>query len=104
MKIIVCHSALTNGTAGFLISPMTCSETAVPIRIGSIPLYFPDRLFGEDRRWQQSGARLSTIHNLVYCITMLPLVSTIRGYNNLDYHLSVISDSFYSFQKLIFSL
>ena len=38
----VCHSALTNGTAGMLIFLITCSETAVPIRIGSISLYFPD--------------------------------------------------------------
>ena len=58
MKIIGCHSALTNGTAGLLISLMTVSETAVPIRIGSISLYFPDCLFGEDRRRQQSSARL----------------------------------------------
>ena len=43
------HSTLTNGTAGLLISLITCSETAVPIRIGSISLYFPDCMFGEDR-------------------------------------------------------
>ena len=49
MKLIVCHSALINGTAGLLISLITCSETAVPIRTGSISLYFPDCLFGEDR-------------------------------------------------------
>ena len=48
-EIIVRHSTLTNGTAGLLISLITCSETAVPIRIGSISLYFPDRMFGEDR-------------------------------------------------------
>ena len=48
-KIIVRHSALTNGTAGLLISLITCSETAVPIRIGSISLYLPDCMFGEDR-------------------------------------------------------
>ena len=48
-KIIVRHSALTNGIVGLLISLITCSETAVPIRIGSISLYFPDCMFGEDR-------------------------------------------------------
>ena len=48
-EIIVRHSTLTNGTAGLLISLITCSETAVPIRIGSISLYFPDCMFGEDR-------------------------------------------------------
>ena len=47
--IIVRHNTLTNGTAGLLISLITCSETAVPIRIGSISLYFPDCMFGEDR-------------------------------------------------------
>ena len=41
-EIIVRHSTLTNGTADLLISLITCSETAVPIRIGSISLYFPD--------------------------------------------------------------
>ena len=41
-EIIVRHSTLTNGTAGLLISLITCLETAVPIRIGSISLYFPD--------------------------------------------------------------
>ena len=51
-KIIVRHSTLTNGTAGLLISLITCSETAVPIRIGSISLYFPDCMFGEDRSLQ----------------------------------------------------
>ena len=34
-EIIVRHSTLTNGTAGLLISLITCSETTVPIRIGS---------------------------------------------------------------------
>ena len=48
-KIIVRHSALTNGTAGLLISLITCSETTVPIRIGSISLYFPVCMLGEDR-------------------------------------------------------
>ena len=48
-KIIVRHSALTNGTAGLLISLITCLETAVPIRIWSISLYFPDCMFGKDR-------------------------------------------------------
>ena len=38
----VLHSTLTNGTADLIISLMTYSETAVPIRIGSILLYFPD--------------------------------------------------------------
>ena len=52
------HSALTNGTAGLLISLITCSEIAVPIRIGSISLYFPDCMFGEDRSGLQSGVRL----------------------------------------------
>ena len=52
MKTVVLHSALINGTAGLTISLMTCSETALPIRIGSISL------FGEDRRRKQSGARL----------------------------------------------
>ena len=34
MKIFVGHSALTNRTAGLLVSLMTCQETAaVPIRI-----------------------------------------------------------------------
>ena len=46
-EIIICQSTFTNGTAGLLISLMTCSEMAVPIRIGSISLYFPDCLFGE---------------------------------------------------------
>ena len=59
MKTIVRHSTLTNGTAVLIISLMTCSETAVPIRIGSILWYFPDCLFGEDRRQKQSGARLA---------------------------------------------
>ena len=49
-EIISRHSTLTNGTGGLIISLMACSETAVPIRIGSISLYFPDCLFGEDRR------------------------------------------------------
>ena len=48
-EIIIRHSTLTNGIAGLLISLITCSETAVPIRIGSISLYFPDCMFGEDR-------------------------------------------------------
>ena len=64
MQIIICHSALTNGTVGLLISLITCSETAVPIRIGSVSLYFPDVLFGEDRRRQQSSARLLHVHGL----------------------------------------
>ena len=63
MKIIVCHSALTNGTAGLLISLITCSETAVPTRIGSFSLYFPDCMFGEDRSRLQSGARLVKCKN-----------------------------------------
>ena len=58
-KIIVRHSALTNGTAGLLISVITCSETAVPIRIGSISLYIKDCMFGEDGAGLQSGARLT---------------------------------------------
>ena len=59
-KKIVRHSALTNGTAGLLISLITCQETAVPIRIWSISLYFPDCMFGEDR------SRLA-----VWCETMV---------------------------------
>ena len=58
MKTIVRHSALTNSTAVLIISLMTCSETALPIKIWSISLYFPDCLFGEDRRRKQSGAKL----------------------------------------------
>ena len=54
-EIIVRHSTLTNGTAGLLISLITCSETAVPIRIGSISLYFPDCMFGEDRNRLTGG-------------------------------------------------
>ena len=62
-EIIVRHSTLTNGTAGLFISLITCSETAVPIRIGSISLYFPDCMFGEDSQgrsqpWLSGGARL----------------------------------------------
>ena len=56
-KIIVRHSPLTNDTAGLLISLITCSETAVHIRIGSISLYFPDCMFGEDRSRQYSVVR-----------------------------------------------
>ena len=48
-EIIARHSTLINGTAGLLISLIMCSETSVPIRIGSISLYFPDCMFGEDR-------------------------------------------------------
>ena len=54
-----------NGTAGLLISLITCPEMAVPIRIGSISLYFPDCMFGEDRRGLQSGARLIQITFIV---------------------------------------
>ena len=38
-----------SGTAGLLISLIKCSETSVPIRIGSFSLYFPGCMFGEDR-------------------------------------------------------
>ena len=60
MKIINRHSTLTSGTAGLIISLMTYSETAVPIKIGSISLYSQDCLFGEarTRRRKQSGSRL----------------------------------------------
>ena len=41
MKTIVCHSALTSGTAGLLFSLIMWSETCVPIGIGSISFLFP---------------------------------------------------------------
>ena len=47
-EIIIRHSTLTNGTAGLIISLWRVQKTAVPIRIRSILLYFPDCLFGED--------------------------------------------------------
>ena len=79
-KIIVRHSALTNGTAGLLISLITCSETALPIRLGSISLYFPDCMFGEDRNRLQSGARL--VHRV-----LRPLTRQIKGKDtNFDFN------------------
>ena len=65
-EIIVRHSTLTNGTAGLLISLITCSETAVPIRIGSISLYFPDCMFGEDRSRLTVGCETNSDFAHVY--------------------------------------
>ena len=61
MEVIIPQhlTAVPMGTAGLIISLLTCLETAVPIRIGSISLYFLDCLFGEDRRRKHSGARLN---------------------------------------------
>ena len=72
-----CDNASTNGIAGLLISLITGSETAVPIIIGFISLYFPDYLFVGDRRRLQSGARLHKVHNKHFqytpCINRLQL-------------------------------
>ena len=62
-EIIGCHSALTNGTAGLLISLGTCRVTAVPIKIGSISWDFPDCLFGEDG----GGGGNSLVRDLCLC-------------------------------------
>ena len=73
-EIIVRHSTLTNGTAGLLISLITCSETVVPIRIGSILLYFPDCMFGEDRSRLTVGCETITVqaqYGLSYGIARL---------------------------------
>ena len=52
MYLLIVSLILITAVKSFLLS------TAVPIRIGSISLYFPDCLFSEDRRWEQSGVRL----------------------------------------------
>ena len=68
-KIIVRHSALTNGKAGLLISLITCLETAVPIRIGSILLYFPDCVFGKDR--SRLAVWCGTNQNIPFGVTFI---------------------------------
>ena len=74
--------------AGLLISLITCSETAVPIRIGSISLYFPDCMFGEDRSRLTVGCETISVpartwrnHNIVHVqvtifVTCLNFVGT----------------------------
>ena len=59
-ETIVRHCTLTNGTAGLVISLITCSETAVPIRT-SISLFFPDCMFGEDRSRLTVGCETSCL-------------------------------------------
>ena len=51
---------------------------AVPIRIGSISLNFPDCLFGEDRRWKQSGARLVTIVGCLFYFFFIIMIIILR--------------------------
>ena len=75
-KIIVRHSALTNGTAGLLISLITYLETPVPIRIESISLYFPDCMFGGDR------SRLTVWCETTYvsvCVYFVSCLTHLRG-------------------------
>ena len=79
-EIIVRHSTLTNGTAGLLISLITCSETAVPIRIGSISLYFPDCMFGEDRSRLTVGCETKKKHVISHVMCSMTFFVTSRVY------------------------
>ena len=85
-EIIVRHSTLTNGTAGLLISLITCSETAVPIRIGSISLYFPDCMFGEDRSRLTVGCETkkerATKHVISHVMCSMSVLRDVTGLLN----------------------
>ena len=57
-ETIVRHSTLTNGTAGLVISLITCSETAVPIRMGQFRCISQTVCSARIGAGLQSGARL----------------------------------------------